>query len=96
MREKSIENYFKTKVNNLGWLCFKLATPGTAGIPDRLVILPKGTIWFVELKQPKGRLEKIQKHIIKTLDTYECNTAVLKDKGDVDRWILSLTVTSNR
>lgn len=96
MNEKSIETYFTKKIKDIGGLGFKLSTPGTSGIPDRLVIFKDGIVWFVELKQPKGRLEKIQKYIIKNLIKFGCNIAVLKSKGDVDIWISSLTNTNNQ
>ena len=50
MREKYIEKKLVEKVKGLGGLALKLISPGHSGIPDRLVLLPKGKIGFVELK----------------------------------------------
>jgi hypothetical protein len=41
-------------------LCFKLNFIGTMGAPDRLVLMPGGRFFFVELKQLTGKLEASQ------------------------------------
>lgn len=41
-------------VEVLGGFCWKLRMPWFTGVPDRLVLLPEGFIYFVELKRPKG------------------------------------------
>lgn len=35
-------------------MCLKWVCPGWAGVPDRLVLLPGGRVYFVETKRPKG------------------------------------------
>lgn len=45
----------------LGGHTIKLA-PMQAGIPDRLVLMPGGKIFLVELKTENGELSTIQKH----------------------------------
>ena len=52
MRESSIERRLKQAVERRGGQALKLITPGRAGIPDRLVLLPGGRTVFVELKAP--------------------------------------------
>ena len=51
-REKDIEAYLVRRVKELGGVAFKFVSPGHAGVPDRLVCLPGGLAWFVELKAP--------------------------------------------
>lgn len=50
--EQKTEKTLKQAVENAGGLCWKLTSPGTAGVPDRLIILPGGHIGFVETKAP--------------------------------------------
>ena len=50
-------------VRSRGGLCYKWVSPGTTGVPDRIVILPDGRTIYVELKTEAGRLSEIQKHI---------------------------------
>ena len=64
MREKIIEQELVRAVRARGGICPKLASPGTAGMPDRLVLLPGGRAAFVEVKAPgqKPRLLQIARH----------------------------------
>ena len=50
MREKTVENKLVKAVKALGGLAPKFISPGFDGVPDRLVLLPKGRIAFIELK----------------------------------------------
>lgn len=59
--EKEIEGKLRDRVKQRGGLCLKWICPGWAGVPDRLVLLPRGRVYFVELKRPKdGRLSRRQ------------------------------------
>ena len=50
MREKEIEKKLIQAVKQAGGICPKLVSPGFDGMPDRMVLLPKGKIGFVEVK----------------------------------------------
>lgn len=50
MREKSMEAKLVAAVKAAGGVCWKFTFPGTAGVPDRIVLLPSGRIAFVEVK----------------------------------------------
>ena len=52
MREQQIESKLVKAVRNVGGMCPKLVSPGTDGMPDRLVLLPGCRIGFVEVKAP--------------------------------------------
>ena len=52
--EKEIEKKLVDRVKLYGGLCLKLISPGWAGVPDRIVLLPGGRVHFVETKRPKG------------------------------------------
>ena len=59
--EKEIEGKLREKVEALGGRCLKWVCPGWSGVPDRIVLLPGGRIYFVETKRPKGgRLSALQ------------------------------------
>ena len=60
MREQQIEIRLKEKVEQAGGLALKFLSPGTAGMPDRIVLLPGREIYFVELKAPGKRLRALQ------------------------------------
>lgn len=60
--EKDIERKLRLLVEKYGGQCLKWVCPGWSGVPDRIVLLPRGRICFVETKRPKGgRLSELQK-----------------------------------
>ena len=60
MLEKQIEAKLKREVKRIGGLALKFVSPGYAGVPDRIVLLPKGKLCFVELKAPGRKLRPLQ------------------------------------
>ena len=52
MREKVIEQKLVKEVKKRGGICPKFVSPGFAGMPDRIIILPHGKIAFAEIKAP--------------------------------------------
>lgn len=77
MLERELEARLTRRVKSAGGLCLKWNSPGNAGVPDRIVLLPGGRVIFVEMKRPKGgRLSRLQKWWAKKLIdlgfTYDC------------------------
>ena len=64
MREKKVEEKLVKAVKAEGGRCLKLVSPGTDGMPDRMVLLPGGRIGFVEAKAPgrKPRPLQVKRH----------------------------------
>lgn len=60
MREKEIEEYLRERVKAVGGRAYKFVSPGNAGVPDRLVLFPKGITVFVELKAPGKKPTALQ------------------------------------
>lgn len=60
MLESKVEAYLRREVEGRGGVCRKWVAPGHTGVPDRIVVL-RGMVWFVELKQDDGRLSPIQR-----------------------------------
>ena len=58
--ESRIERWLGRKVESVGGIYYKFVSPGNAGVPDRLLILPDGKVWFVEIKDEKGKLSQQQ------------------------------------
>lgn len=52
MRETEVERKLVDAVKNRGGICWKFVSPGTAGVPDRIILMPFGRIAFVEVKAP--------------------------------------------
>ena len=64
MREKQIEQKLTLMVKAAGGIAPKFVSPGFAGMPDRLVLLPDGVFAFAELKAPgiKPRALQVARH----------------------------------
>lgn len=60
LREKEIEQKLVSAVKIMGGICPKLTSPGFDGMPDRLVLLPKGKFGFVEVKAPGEKPRPLQ------------------------------------
>jgi hypothetical protein len=84
MRESSIEHRLKRTVEKLGGLALKWISPGCTGVPDRIVLLPGGRVYFVELKAPGGRLSARQIYIQAELSRLGFKTATLASPAAVD------------
>lgn len=67
MREKSIEAKLVAAVKAVGGICWKFTSPGTSGVPDRIVLIPFGRIGFVEVKAPGETPRPLQRLRIRTL-----------------------------
>ena len=83
MREKYIEQKLRNEVKKKGGVCLKLAATGLDGIPDRLVLMAKGKIGFVELKAPKQKPRKLQLVRIKNLKEMGFKVYVIDDVKDI-------------
>ena len=60
MREKTIEQKLIRAVKAMGGISPKLVSPGTDGMPDRLVLLPTGKLAFVEMKATGKQMRPLQ------------------------------------
>ncbi|MBB6716350.1 VRR-NUC domain-containing protein [Clostridium gasigenes] len=67
MNENSIEQRLKKEIEKIGGKALKFVSPGAAGVPDRIVLMPGGRIVFVELKAPGKKLRAMQEYRAKEL-----------------------------
>ena len=67
MRERDLERFTTMFIKSLGGLALKFISPGFAGVPDRLVLMPGGKMCFVELKAPCGKPSPLQMRRIEQL-----------------------------
>ena len=51
MREKELERKLVVAVKAMGGIAPKFTSPGFDGMPDRIVLLPSGSLAFVEVKR---------------------------------------------
>lgn len=87
MRERDIERKLTHEVEKRGGLSFKWTSPGQTGVPDRIVILPGGRIWFAELKTDTGRTTAVQEYQQKRLRDAGCNVITIHGEKELNEWI---------
>ena len=87
MKESTIEKHLVAQVKALGGMAYKFTSPAHRGVADRVVCLPNGQTWFVELKAPGGRLSELQKHFQSEMARMNQNYACLWSKEHVEEWI---------
>jgi len=68
MRECQIEKQIRQAVKHRGGIAWKFTSPGTAGVPDRIILMPNGRMAFVEVKAPGKKPRALQLRRIRQLE----------------------------
>lgn len=87
MLECEIESYLRESVKRVGGKAYKFISPGNSGVPDRIVIFPKGSIVFAEIKAPGKKATPLQVKRIAELTKLGCIVFVIDSKEGVDQLI---------
>ena len=90
MQEFYIERKLVELVKKSGGLCLKFVSPGNAGVPDRIILLPGGVVRFVELKTETGRLAPIQRAWLAKLQKLGFDAQVLYGMEEVKAYAAGL------
>jgi hypothetical protein len=87
VKESTIEKHLVAQVKALGGMAYKFTSPAHRGVADRVVCLPDGQTWFVELKAPGGRLSELQKIFQSDMARMNQRYACLWSKEHVEEWL---------
>jgi hypothetical protein len=87
MLEKDVERRLVKGVEALGGKAYKFVSPAHRGVADRLVVLPGGRVWFVEVKTKSGHLAPLQEVFRKEINDMGCNYACLYGAADADNFL---------
>jgi hypothetical protein len=87
MLEKDVERRLVKGVEALGGKAYKFVSPAHRGVADRLVVLPGGRVWFVEVKTDNGKLSPLQEVFRKEINDMGCNYARLYGAADVGHFL---------
>lgn len=83
MLERELEKRCRKKLEAKGGMLLKWTCPGHRGVPDRIAILPGGTIIFIEFKSG-SRLTTLQKWWIDRLNAAGCRALVVNNEEEFD------------
>ena len=87
MRERGIETYLRNSVKAAGGIAYKFVSPGNAGAPDRLVLLPGERVVFVELKASGRQPTPLQLRQQRRIRDLGFTVLVIGSKEEVDEFI---------
>lgn len=90
MKESVIEARLRKGVERAGGRCLKFVSPGHTGVPDRIILMPGGRVYFAETKAPgekeRSRQEYVQRKLAElgfktyaSVDSFERVAEVLND-----------------
>ena len=85
--EKKIEEYLRQRVVAIGGKAYKLESPGSVGMPDRLVCIPGLAPIFAEVKAPGKTVRPNQAVRIRELIRLGQSVWVVDSKELVDEFI---------
>ncbi|MGO1368537.1 VRR-NUC domain-containing protein [Senegalia sp. (in: firmicutes)] len=87
MLESKIEKRLKREVEKFGGISLKFTSPGMSGVPDRLVLLPGGRLYFVELKAPGKTLRPLQLKRKRQLENLGFKVYVIDSYKRIDEFL---------
>lgn len=87
MLEKHIERKLGEAIRKREGLYFKFVSPGNAGVPDRIAILPGGRIYFIELKTDTGQVSALQARQLSRLRAVGADARVLHGPDEVNDFL---------
>jgi hypothetical protein len=90
MLEREIERYLQWAIERKGGKTWKFTSPAHRGVADRIVCLPDGQTWFIELKRPGGKLSPQQISFAADMQKLNQKYACLTGIPEVDEWLASL------
>jgi len=82
--EKKLDEKIAARILARGGMYLKMDAAYFAGLPDRLVILPRGKMFFVELKSPDGVVSELQKRVHAQLRNIGARVYVVKNISDIE------------
>ena len=93
MIEKTIEAALVKAVHQAGGAALKMTSPGCAGVPDRLVLLPNGSMAFVELKAPGKRMRPLQMKRKQQLEALGYRVFCIDDIDQIEEVLYEIQTT---
>ena len=87
MNEKLIERKLREGVKALGGLALKFSSPYHRGVPDRIVLMPGGRMYFVELKTTGEKPTLLQQKAIGELRELGFDARVIDNQESLNLFL---------
>ena len=89
--EKLIEKKLRVQIKKMGGLALKLESQHFTGLPDRMILMPEGKIYFVETKSTGDKPRKRQLLVHEQLRGLGFSVDVIDDLKGLDRFYGKIT-----
>lgn len=87
MSEAGLERKLTQEVEHRGGLALKFVSPGWRGAPDRLVLMPQGRVWFVEMKAPGRKPRPLQEYRLRILREMGFQARVVSTEDELQQFL---------
>lgn len=91
LSESQLETYLFKRVSKLGGMALKFLSPGRAGVPDRIILMPGGRIYFVEMKSPDGSVNSIQEYVFEKFAELGFKVHILNSIESIEKFLSQFT-----
>lgn len=88
--EKTLEARLVREIQNRGGMALKYTSQHHRGIPDRIILMPFGRIYFVELKSTGKKPTALQRHALKSLTSMGYFATVIDNSQDLEALLLTI------
>lgn len=92
-RESTIERYARKRIKAVGGKMYKFVSPGYAGMPDDIAVMPGALIWWVEFKAKGKKPRPLQAARHAELWKFGFRVRVIDSKEAADRLIFEMSLT---
>ena len=86
MRETEIEAHLVWTAAVMGGGTYKFKSITNRGVADRIVCLPNGETWFIEVKTETGKISSLQKKFAEDMQMLKQKYACFWSKEEIDHW----------
>jgi Holliday junction resolvase len=90
MEESRLEHRLKREIKERGGKALKFTSPGEAGMPDRIVLLPGGRAVFVEMKAPSKAPRSLQRKRAEELKAMGFSVYCLDSVAAINNFIMEV------
>ena len=90
MRESVIEAHFVKRMKDIGGAAYKFTSPQRRSVPDRLVLLPGGRVFFAEMKATDEKPTEAQAREHECLRALGFSVLVIDNKDQTEELVRRL------
>ena len=87
LSESQLEEKLCKKIKELGGMALKFISPGRAGVPDRIILMPCRKIYFVEMKSLRGEINPIQEYVVEKFKNLGFEVKILNSDEKIKNFL---------